>query len=159
MTGSTLLITAVFFVFLVAGAISILLTYRQANRVVQENSQLADEVENQRIRQEKLQEQYSLQAKTLHSLREESEEQQKTLIELKERLMGNDKVTELKEKTESLRENINDIKTMTDDELWAWMDLQLAESHIFTDPDLNLKGMAHRCHPRPIPPEQPQRRC
>ena len=144
MTGSTLLITAVFFVFLVAGAISILLTYRQANRVVQENSQLADEVENQRIRQEKLQEQYSLQAKTLHSLREESEEQQKTLIELKERLMGNDKVTELKEKTESLRENINDIKTMTDDELWAWMDLQLTESHIFTDPDLNLKGMAQR---------------
>ena len=144
MTGSTLLITAVFFVFLVAGAISILLTYRQANRVVQENSQLADEVENQRIRQEELQEQYSLQAKTLHSLREESEEQQKTLIELKERLMGNDKVTELKEKTESLRENINDIKTMTDDELWAWMDLQLTESHIFTDPDLNLKGMAQR---------------
>ena len=97
--------------------------------------------------------------KTLHSLREESEEQQKTLIELKERLMGNDKVTKLKEKTESLRENINDIKTMTDDELWAWMDLQLTESHIFTDPDLNLKGMAQRCHPRPIPPEQPQRRC
>jgi len=123
MTGSTLLITAVFFAFLIAVAISILLTYRQTNKVVQENSQLAQ---------------------TLHSLREESEEQHKTLTELKERLMGNDKVTELKEETESLRENINDTKTMTDEELWAWMDLQLTESHIFTDPDLNLKGMAQR---------------
>jgi len=144
MTGSALLITAVFFAFLVAGAISILLTYRQTNRVVQENSQLADEVESQKKKQEKLQEQYSLQAKTLHMLREESEEQQKTLTELKERLMGNGKVTELKEKTESLRENINDIKTMTDEELWTWMDLQMTESHIFTAPDLNLKGMAQR---------------
>ena len=123
MTGSTLLITAVFFAFLIAVATSILLTYRQTNKVVQENSQLAQ---------------------TLHSLREESEEQHKTLTELKERLMGNDKVTELKEETESLRENINDTKTMTDEELWAWMDLQLTESHIFTDPDLNLKGMAQR---------------
>ena len=144
MTGSALLITAVFFAFLVAGAISILLTYRQTNRVVRENSQLADEVESQKKKQEKLQEQYSLQAKTLHTLREESEELQKTLTELKERLMGNGKVTELKEETELLRENINDIKTMTDEELWTWMDLQMTESHIFTDPDLNLKGMAQR---------------
>ena len=144
MTGSALLITAVFFAFLVAGAISILLTYRQTNRVVRENIQLADEVESQKKKQEKLQEQYSLQAKTLHTLREDSEKQQKTLIELKKRLMGNGKVTELKEETESLRENINDIKTMTDEELWTWMDLQMTESHIFTDPDLNLKGMAQR---------------
>lgn len=123
MTGSTILITAVFFAFLIAGAVSILLTYRQTNRVVQENSLLAQ---------------------TLHTLKEESQEQQKTLTELKERLMGNGKVTELKEETESLRENINDIKTMTDEELWTWMDLQMTESHIFTDPDLNLKGMAQR---------------
>lgn len=123
MTGSALLITAVFFVLLVAGAISILLTYRQTNRVLEENSQLAQ---------------------TLHTLREESEEQLKTVSELKERLLGNDRVTEPKEESESLRKNIDDIKTMTDEELWAWMDMQLTESHIFTNPDLNLRGMAQR---------------
>jgi len=121
MTGSTLLITAVFFVLLVAGAISILLTYKQTNRVLEENCQLA---------------------KTLHTLREESEEQLKTVSELKERLLGNDRVTEPKEEKESLRKNIDDIKTMTDEKLWAWMDMQVTESHIFTDPDLNLKDMA-----------------
>jgi len=144
MVGSTLLITAVFFAFLVAGAISLFLTYKQTNKVVRENSLLADEVESQKKKQQKLQEQYTIQAKTLCSLREKTEEQQKTLSKLKERLVDNVKITELKNETESLRENINDIKGMTDDELRAWVDVQMTESHIFTDPDLNLKGMAQR---------------
>lgn len=144
MTGTTLLIFAVFFSFLIAVVIGILLTYKQVSKVMHENHQLADEVESQKKDQQKLQEQYIFQARTLCTLREKTEEQQKALLKLKERLEDNVKITELKEDTKSLRENINDIKGMTNDELLAWVDLQMTESHIFTDPDLNLKNMAQR---------------
>ena len=123
MTENAIVITAVFFAFLVAVAISICITYRKTNRVLKDNDHLANVVEN---------------------LKEESEEHQKTLDELKEQLRTKDHVLKLQVETESLRENINDIKTLTDEELWTWMDLQMTESHIFTDPDLNLKGMAQR---------------
>lgn len=48
MIDSALLITAVFFAFLVAFAISLYIAYKQTSKVVLENSQLAFEVENQR---------------------------------------------------------------------------------------------------------------
>ena len=55
-----------------------------------------------------------------------------------------DRITELQQETESLRENINDTKDMSADELREWIDLQMTESHMYADPDLNLKGIAQR---------------
>ena len=101
MTGNAIVITAVFFAFLVAVAISICITYRKTNRVLKDNDHLANVVEN---------------------LKEESEEHQKTLDELKEQLRTKDHVLKLQVETESLRENIKDTKDMTDDELWAWIE-------------------------------------
>ena len=98
MTGNAIVITAVFFAFLVAVAISIFITYRKTNRVLKDNDHLANEVEN---------------------LKEESVEHQKALDELKEQLRTKDHVLKLQVETESLRENIKDTKDMTDDELRA----------------------------------------
>ncbi len=123
MTANSILITAVFFAFLVAGAISIYLTYRQTNKVLKNNLQLVDEVENQKDLQ--------------HQLHNE-------LKELKEQLNPKDKVSELQQETKWLRENINDTKDMSDDELREWIDLRMTESHMYADPDLNLKGIAQR---------------
>ena len=123
MTANNILITAVFLAFLVAVAISIFLTYRQTNKVLKNNNQLVDEVENQKELQ--------------HQLHNE-------LKELREQLKPQDRISELQQETESLRENINDTKDMSDDELREWIDLQMTESHMYADPDLNLKGIAQR---------------
>ena len=123
MTANNILITAVFLAFLVAVAISIFLTYRQTNKVLKNNNQLVDEVENQKELQ--------------HQLHNE-------LKELREQLKPQDRISELQQETESLRENINDTKDMSDDELREWIDLQMTESHMYADPDLNLKVIAQR---------------
>ena len=46
MTGNAIVITAVFFAFLVAVAISLYITYRKTNRVLKDNDHLANVVEN-----------------------------------------------------------------------------------------------------------------
>jgi AraC-like DNA-binding protein len=123
MTANSILITAVFFAFLVAAAISIYLSYKQTNTILKNNNQLADEVESQKELQ--------------HQLRNE-------LRELKERLKPQDRISELQQETESLRENINDTREMSDNELRSWIDVQMSESHMYTDPDLTLKDIAQR---------------
>ena len=117
------MITAVFFAFLVAVAISVFITYIQTNRVLKDNEHLANVVEN---------------------LKEESEEHQKALDELKEQLRAKDHVLKLQVETESLRVNIKDTKDMTDDELRAWIEVQVMESRMFCDPELDVKAMAQK---------------
>ena len=123
MTANSILITAVFFAFLVAAAISIYFSYKQTNTILKNNNQLADEVESQKELQ--------------HQLRNE-------LKELKEQLKPKDRVSELQQETESLRENIKDTQDMTDDELRGWIDVQMGESHMYANPDLTLKDIAQR---------------
>ena len=123
MTANSILITAVFLTFLVAAAVSIYYSYKQTNTILKNNNQLADEVESQKELQ--------------HQLRNE-------LKELKEQLKPKDRVSELQQETESLRENIKDTREMSDDELRRWIDLQMAESHMYADPDLSLKDIAQR---------------
>ena len=123
MIANHILITAVFCAFLIAAAISIYFTYKQTSKVLKNNSELTDEVESQKELQ--------------HQLHNE-------LKELKEQLKPQDRISELQQETESLRENINDTKDMSDDELREWIDLQMSESHMYADPDLNLKGIAQR---------------
>lgn len=123
MTANSILITAVFFAFLVAAAISIYLSYKQTDTILKNNNQLADEVESQKELQ--------------HQLRNE-------LRELKEQLKPQDRISELQQETEPLRENINDTREMSDNELRSWIDVQMSESHMYTDPDLTLKDIAQR---------------
>ena len=123
MTGNAIVITAVFFAFLVAVAISIFITYGKTYRVLKDNDHLANVVEK---------------------LKEDLEEHQKVLDELKEQLRTKDHVLKLQVETESLRENIKDTKEMSDDELRAWIDVQVKESRMFCDPELDVKTMAQK---------------
>jgi AraC-like DNA-binding protein len=123
MTGNTIVIAAVFFAFLVAVAISIFITYGKTYRVLKDNDHLANVVEK---------------------LKEDLEEHQKALDELKEQLRTKDHVLKLQVETESLRENIKDTKEMSDDELRAWIDVQVRDSRMFCDPELDVKTMAQK---------------
>ena len=123
MTGNAIVIAAVFFAFLVAVAISIFITYGKTYRVLKDNDHLANVVEK---------------------LKEDLEEHQKALDELKEQLRTKDHVLKLQVETESLRENIKDTKEMSDDELRAWIDVQVKESRMFCDPELDVKTMAQK---------------
>ena len=83
-------------------------------------------------------------ANVVENLKEESEEHQKVLDELKEQLRTKDHVLKLQVETGSLRENIKDTKDMTDDELRAWIEVQVMESRMFCDPELDVKAMAQK---------------
>jgi AraC-like DNA-binding protein len=130
MTGNYILITAVFLVLLVAGAISFFLTYFQTCRVLKDNSKLLKD--NHYLTHE------------VESLKKETEEHQKALEELKEQLRTVNKVTELQQNTKTLRENIKVTKGMSDEELCTWIDLQVTENHMFCDSGLDIKTMAQK---------------
>ncbi len=130
MTGSSMLIIAVLLAFLVAAAIGFLFMYRQTSRILMENNRLLKD--------------NILLANEVESLKEETKEHQRALNELKEQLRATDKVTELQQKTKSLRENIKDTKDMSDEELCAWIDLQVTESRMFRESNLSIKTMAQK---------------
>jgi AraC-like DNA-binding protein len=123
MTENAIVISAVFFAFLVAVAITIFIVYKMTNRVLKNNDHYANIVMN---------------------LKEESVEHQVALDKLTKQLRTKDHVLKLQVETKSLRENIKDTKGMTDDELRAWIEVQVMESHMFCDPELNLKAMAQK---------------
>lgn len=129
MTGNSILIIAAILALLVAVVISIF-TCRRTSRVLKDNHQLLKE--NSHLTNE------------VESLKEEMKEYQKILDELKGQLRTTDKVTELQQETKPLRENIEDVKDMTDDELRVWIDLQMTESHMFCDLELDIKTMAQK---------------
>jgi AraC-like DNA-binding protein len=130
MTENSILIFAVFLVFLVAVAISAFVIYRQTNRLLKDNGKLMKD--NSHLTHE------------VESLKEEIEEHQKALEELKGQLRTIDKVTELQQETKSLRENIKGAQEMSDEELSVWIDLQVTESRMFCDPELDIKTMAQK---------------
>ena len=123
MTENAIVISAVFFAFLVAVAITIFIVYKMTNRVLKNNDHYANIVMN---------------------LKEESVEHQVVLDKLTKQLRTKDHVLKLQVETKSLRENIKDTKGMTDDELRAWIEVQVMESHMFCDPELDLKTMAQK---------------
>lgn len=130
MTGSSMLIIAVLLAFLVAAAIGFLFMYRQTSSILMENNRLLKD--------------NILLANEVESLKEETKEHQRALNELKEQLRATNKVTELQQKTKSLRENIKDTKDMSDEELCAWIDLQVTESRMFRESNLSIKTMAQK---------------
>lgn len=130
MTGNSILISVVFLSFLVAVAISFIITYRQINRMLKENYQLLKD--------------NSLLSTEVKILKEETKKHQEALEELMGQLRTKNKVTEILQEIKSLRENIQDTKDMSDEELCAWIDMQVTESRMFCDPDLNIKTMAQK---------------
>jgi AraC-like DNA-binding protein len=91
------------------------------------------ELEGQNVIIETLQQQQEELAEQLH----ESDQRFQALLKEKA-----DEVTLLREQTREHREQIKLTADMTDEELLAWVDLQIEETRLFTDPSLTLKKMA-----------------
>jgi AraC-like DNA-binding protein len=151
MTGTHLLIAAVIIAFVIAFVITMLVLNDSAKKIISTNSKL---VETQKT----LLEQNKIQSSELEKRMSELEEQKGELEQQKEKIEAlqrqqnelaaqlkhgmTDEVTQLREQTRPHREHIKLTADMTDEELTAWIDEQMDETRLFTDPDLTLKAMA-----------------
>jgi AraC-like DNA-binding protein len=130
MSGLHLLIAAIIIVFVAAFIITMLVVNANAKKIIGTNSKL---VQNQNM----LVEQNKQQGREIEALQKQQEE-------LAEKLKHAipDKEMQLRQQIQEHREHIERIADMTDDELLAWVDLQMEEKKLYTDTDLSLKTMA-----------------
>lgn len=128
MTGPQLLIVVIIVVLVIAFIITMIVLNDHAKRMFSINSRL---VENQN---------------TLIEQNKQHETELKNRInELEEelKLQTSNKVTQLREQTRQYRENIELTTNIGDEDLMAWIDQKMDETHLFTDTDLSLKTMAN----------------
>jgi len=125
-----LLIAAIIIVFVAAFIITMLVVNANAKKIIETNSKL---VQNQNM----LVEQNKQQGREIEALQKQQEE-------LAEKLKHAipDKEMQLRQQIQEHREHIERTADMTDDELLAWVDLQMEEKKLYTDTDLSLKTMA-----------------
>lgn len=130
MSGLHLLIAAIIIVFVAAFIITMLVVNANAKEIIGTNSKL---VQNQNM----LVEQNKQQGREIEALQKQQEE-------LAEKLKHAipDKEMQLRQQIQEHREHIERTADMTDDELLAWVDLQMEEKKLYTDTDLSLKTMA-----------------
>ena len=151
MTGTHLLIAAVIIAFVIAFIITMLVLNDSAKKIISTNTKL---VENQNTLLEQNKMQGTELEKRLSELEEHKSEleQQKEKIEALRRQQEElaaqlrhgtvDEVMQLREQTRPHREHIELTANLTDDELMAWIDEQMDETRLFTDPDMTVKTMA-----------------
>lgn len=125
-----MLIAAIIIVFVAAFIITMLVVNANAKIIIGTNSKL---VQNQNM----LVEQNKQQGREIEALQKQQEE-------LAEKLKHAipDKEMQLRQQIQEHREHIERTADMTDDELLAWVDLQMEEKKLYTDTDLSLKTMA-----------------
>lgn len=127
MSGPQLLIVTVIIVFVIAFAITMILLNNHAKSLVSTNKKL---VENQNT---------LLEQNMQHELALE-----KRIDELEEQLKRHpmDEVSLLQEQASQHREHIVLTANMSDEELMAWIDQEMEEKRLYTDPNMTLKTMA-----------------
>lgn len=151
MTGTHLLIAAIFIVFVLAFLITVLVLNANTKKIISTNTKLVE-------RQNTLLEQNKKQGCELEKRMSELEEQnskleeQKELIEALKRQQEElakqlkhstlDEVMFLREQTRQHREHIELTADMSDEELMEWVDQMMDEARLFTDPNLTLKTAA-----------------
>jgi len=152
MTGIHILIVAVIIVFVIAFIITMLVLNANAKKIISANTKL---VETQNTLLEQNKKQGIELEKRMNELEEQKNvlEEQKGIIETlqrqQEELAGQlkhnsiDEVSLLREQTRHHREHIELTTDMSDDELMAWIDKKMDETHLFTDSNLTLKTMAN----------------
>ena len=151
MTGTHLLIGAIFIVFVLAFLITVLVLNANTKKIISTNTKL---VERQNTLLEQNKKQGSELEKRMSELEEQNSklEEQKELIEalkrqqeeLAEQLKHStlDEVMFLREQTRLHREHIELTADMSDEELMEWVDQMMDEARFFTDPNLTLKTAA-----------------
>lgn len=130
MSGLHLLIAAIIIVFVAAFIITMLVVNANAKKIIGTNSKLVQN-QNMLVKQNK---QQGREIEALQKQQEELAEKLKHAIP--------DKEMQLRQQIQEHREHIERTADMTDDELLAWVDLQMEEKKLYTDTDLSLKTMA-----------------
>ena len=158
MPTTHLLIAAIFIALVIAFIITIFVLNASAKKIIDTNKKL---VENQNMLMEQNKEQgreinqrvkeLEQQSSKLEQQEDELEEQKgmiemlrKQQEELAEQLQYAvpDEVTQLKKQIQAHQKNIEKTADMTDEQLMAWVDLQMDEKKLFTDSNLTLKLLA-----------------
>lgn len=127
MSGPQLLIVTVIIVFVIAFAITMILLNNHAKSLVSTNKKL---VENQNtLLEQNMQHEIAL---------------EKRIDELEEQLKRHpmDEVSLLQEQASQHREHIVLTANMSDEELMAWIDQEMEEKRLYTDPNMTLRTMA-----------------
>lgn len=137
MTGTHLLIAAIFIMFVLAFLITMLVLNANAKKIISANTIL---VENQNT----LLEQNKKQSSELEEQKEQIEALKRHQEELEEQLKHGtlDEVMLLREQTRQHREHIELTADMSDEELMGWVDQMMDETRLFTDSNLTLKTTA-----------------
>ena len=129
MTGPQLLIAAIIIVLVIAFIITVVLQNVTAKKIISANTKLVENqnalIEQNKVLTEKLQEKTDS-----NPTADIGQEQVK------------DEVTMLREQVQQHRAFIRRAADMTDEELLAWMDMKMEETHLFTDTSLTLKTTA-----------------
>ena len=130
MTGTRLLIVAIIVVFVIAFIITMLLLNANAKKIIDTNSKLVEN-QNKLLEQNRLQE-------------DDKADLKKRIDELEEQLKRHpmDEVSLLQEQASQHREHIVLTANMRDEELMAWIDQEMEEKRLYTDPNMTLKTMA-----------------
>lgn len=136
MTGPQLLIAAIIIVMVIAFIITVVLQNVTAKKIISANTMLVENqntlLEQNKVLTKKLEERLRAGASAGMSKESQNNASQKE-----------DEVTKLCQQTQQRREYIRQTVDMTDEELLAWIDGQMEETHLFTDTGLTLKTMAH----------------
>lgn len=137
MTGTHLLIAAIFIIFVLAFLITMLVLNANAKKIISANTIL---VENQNT----LLEQNKKQSSELEEQKEQIEALKRHQEELEEQLKYGalDEVMLLREQTRQHREHIELTADMSDEELMGRVDQMMDETRLFTDSNLTLKTTA-----------------
>ena len=165
MSGTQLLIVSIIIVLVIAFIITMLVVNANAKKIIDTNTYL---VENQNLLVELNKQQGSEIEKRMSELEEQSSkleeqkskleqqecelEEQKGMIETLQRQHEElaqqlkhaipDEVMQLQQQIQEHREQLELTADMTDEELMLWIDGQMDETHLFTDPSMTLKKMA-----------------
>lgn len=117
MSGPSLLILAIIVVLLIAFIITVLVLNNSSKKIISINSKLVD---NQ------------------NALLEQNKKMEEELRHSK-----SDEVSKLREQTREYRENLELNANMSNEEVLAWVDWKMNETHLYTDSELSLKTMAN----------------
>ena len=130
MTGPQLLIVSIIVIFVIAFVITMVVLNVYVKKIIDTNTKL---VETQNILMERNMQQDM-------ELKKQKSELEKLAEQIRQG--ASDEVMLLKEQTRVHREHIELTADMTDEQLLTWIDLQMDETHLYTDTNLTLKSMA-----------------
>ena len=158
MNGQELLIAAIIIALVIAFIISMVVVNANAKKIIDTNTHLVEhqhqlvemnrrqgsEIEKRMNEIEQQSSQLQQQKSELHEQKEMIAsllQQQQELAQQLKNAVPNE-VAQLQQQTKEHRKHLERAANMTDEELLSWIDTQMDEKRLFTDPTLSLKKMS-----------------